>query len=169
MIDHHLPAVSEHDYSYWVPEIIYANRCHTERLKRPLWYVSAFAFVGEPRSLKNSEDALARALVAHGPLAIGLNANGMQFYWRGVQDARNSIFGCDPKQIDHGVTLVGYGVDAAKPFWTIKNSWGTWWGERGYYRLLRGQGVCGVQSLVVTATEVEAAGERELKEEEVHV
>ena len=36
--------------------------------------------------------------------------------------------------LDHGVGGVGY-TDAS---WTVKNSWGTSWGEKGYILLARG-------------------------------
>jgi len=60
---------------------------------------------------------------------------------------------CDPNSLDHGITLVGYGVGKTilgdtKDFWWIKNSWGASWGESGYLRLLRGEGTCGVNSTV---------------------
>jgi len=61
------------------------------------------------------------------------------------------LFKCDPKKLDHGVLLVGYGTDAGKDYWTVKNSWGATWGESGYFRLERGVGACGVNAQVVTA------------------
>ena len=41
------------------------------------------------------------------------------------------------KSIDHSVTLVGYGTDdkSGDMYWLVRNSWGTSWGENGYYRI----------------------------------
>lgn len=52
-------------------------------------------------------------------------------------------------QLDHGVAIVGYGttLDGTK-YWTVKNSWGAEWGEKGYIRMERGirakHGLCGI-------------------------
>merc|ERR1712176_505718 len=93
------------------------------------------------------EDEIAEALLEHGPLAIALNAFGMQFYHSGVSHPFSFL--CSPDGLDHGVLIVGYGVHTTRwlkrvqPYWLIKNSWGPGWGEGGYYKLYRGKGVCG--------------------------
>jgi len=57
--------------------------------------------------------------------------------------------------VDHAVLVVGYGKDeqTEKPYWLVKNSWGTSWGDKGYIRISREEvegndwGVCGIMSL----------------------
>ena len=83
-----------------------------------------------------------------GPLSVALNAQLLQFYHKGVFDPK---LPCDPAKLDHGVLLVGYGTDAGADYWVVKNSWGSKWGEDGYFRIARGKGTCGINTQVVTA------------------
>ena len=47
--------------------------------------------------------------------------------------------------VNHAVVAVGYGATAeGQPFWTVRNSWSTSWGEAGYFRLARGKNKCGL-------------------------
>jgi len=97
-----------------------------------------------------SEDQMASLLVQYGPLSACLNADPMQSYGGGVDNPPD----CDPSSIDHCITIVGYGVDSASglKYWKIKNSWGTGWGESGYYRLIRGTGACGINTVITIAS-----------------
>lgn len=44
--------------------------------------------------------------------------------------------------LNHAVNIIGYGIDAAgTKYWLLRNSWGTNWGEAGYFRVLRSDSV----------------------------
>eukprot|EP00246_Nothoceros_aenigmaticus_P005098 TRINITY_DN16945_c0_g1_i1.p1 TRINITY_DN16945_c0_g1~~TRINITY_DN16945_c0_g1_i1.p1 ORF type:complete len:365 (-),score=42.83 TRINITY_DN16945_c0_g1_i1:273-1367(-) len=97
------------------------------------------------------EDQIAANLVKNGPLAVGINAAFMQTYIGGV----SCPLICSKNRIDHGVLIVGYAEKGFaplrltnKPYWIIKNSWGANWGEDGYYKICRGIGSCGVNTMV---------------------
>ncbi|CAN0079969.1 unnamed protein product, partial [Ectocarpus fasciculatus] len=66
---------------------------------------------------------------------------------------------CEPLEIDHAVLIVGYGEEDGVKFWIIKNSWKYLWGERGYYRLVRGVNACGIADEVTTIIVADATVE----------
>ena len=49
--------------------------------------------------------------------------------------------------LDHSISIAGYGTDAAtgKDYWVIRNSWGTYWGEQGWARVVRGTNNLGIE------------------------
>ncbi|XP_076341412.1 putative peptidase C1-like protein F26E4.3 [Tachypleus tridentatus] len=51
------------------------------------------------------------------------------------------------------VRIIGWGVekrgDKHKKYWICANSWGSGWGEDGYFRIIRGQNECDIETFVV--------------------
>jgi cathepsin F len=85
----------------------------------------------------SDEPTMQTNLVNWGPLSICVDAEPWQDYTGGIMMA--SDCGSD---IDHCVQLVGYDMTQSTPFWIVRNSWGTDWGENGYIRLQYGQDTC---------------------------
>jgi len=107
-----------------------------------------------------SEDALAAALAKNGPLSICVNAAHWDFYRGGVFSCGIFDWKCSghASALDHCVQLVGYDKSGSSPYWKVRNSWGTSWGENGFIRLPYGKNACGVadEAYIINATLVDS-------------
>ena len=82
-------------------------------------------------------------------VAIDASSSMYTYYSGGV--INNASCGTN---LNHGVTVIGYGHDSTSKldYWLLKNSWGTWWGEQGFFRMMRdnstgNKGMCGLLSI----------------------
>lgn len=101
--------------------------------------VTEFSFIPK------DEEEMKKALYKYGPLAGAVNGVMLVFYDGGIYEPQYSTY-C-PDSINHAVVIVGYGIDKEtnKKFWRVKNSYGPKWGENGYFRMVRGEGYCGIK------------------------
>jgi len=96
-----------------------------------------------------NEATIAQYLWAHGPVSIAINADPLQYYSSGIINLSKAA--C-PSVLDHAVQIVGYGSSNGLNYWIVKNSWGPYFGEKGYFRIVRGYGVCGLNLMAISAT-----------------
>ncbi len=94
----------------------------------------------------NDEAALTKELATAGPISVAINAglDSLQFYSSGIYYDSS----CDDS-INHGVTIVGYGTNSSlgMDYYIVKNSWGTWWGDKAYILMARNKkNHCGIAS-----------------------
>lgn len=103
--------------------------------------------------VEKNEAQIKQAIFENGPYSIAINATPLQFYFWGIFNPWFEFL-CSPTSLNHGVVVVGYGVEGNTKYWIIRNSWGSGWGESGYFRLIAGKNACGVSEFVVSANEV---------------
>jgi C1A family cysteine protease len=99
---------------------------------------------GSANVATNNAVALKTA-IADGPVSVAIEADTFvfQFYSGGILNSK----ACGTN-LDHGVVAVGYGADASgKPYYIVRNSWGSSWGVGGYVNIaiVDGAGICGIQ------------------------
>jgi cathepsin C len=51
------------------------------------------------------------------------------------------------EKVSHSVLLVGWGEENGEKYWKLLNSWGSDWGEKGFFRIKRGSDVAAIESM----------------------
>ena len=51
------------------------------------------------------------------------------------------------ESVEHSIILVGYGEEKGIKYWIGMNTWGTGWGERGYFKILRGENEQSIETM----------------------
>jgi len=87
------------------------------------------------------EPTLLQNTYTYGPTSICVDAANWQDYESGVMTAWQCAW---INLLDHCVQAVGWNLEASTPYWSVRNSWSTDWGESGYIRLEYGANTCGL-------------------------
>ncbi|BFU22081.1 cysteine protease, putative [Entamoeba histolytica HM-1:IMSS-B] len=99
---------------------------------------------GSRRVTDGSETGLQTIIAENGPVAVGMDASrpSFQLYKKGTIYSDTK---CRSRMMNHCVTAVGYGSNSNGKYWIIRNSWGTSWGDAGYFLLARdSNNMCGI-------------------------
>lgn len=96
------------------------------------WYISEWV-----NMTGMGENAMLNAL-QYGPISCSICATpSFEASYSGFEiwvDKENCL------ETNHDISVVGYGVENGTPYWTVRNSWGTYFGNEGYFRVIRGVG-----------------------------
>eukprot|EP00428_Durinskia_dybowskii_P061109 CAMPEP_0170381426 /NCGR_PEP_ID=MMETSP0117_2-20130122/14406_1 /TAXON_ID=400756 /ORGANISM="Durinskia baltica, Strain CSIRO CS-38" /LENGTH=267 /DNA_ID=CAMNT_0010637003 /DNA_START=100 /DNA_END=903 /DNA_ORIENTATION=- len=88
------------------------------------------------------DENIQKEIMNGGPVACYINSNCLHSYTGGVNmyDHSDKTGGeCHPYYFDHYIQLNGWGTDEnGTDYWIARNSWGTYWGEHGFFRVVRG-------------------------------
>ncbi|CAK1579653.1 unnamed protein product [Parnassius mnemosyne] len=114
---------------------------------QPNFNTKLIPVIGFKRVFPN-ENVMIQYILQYGPLSAAINSKSMESYKGDIDEPTGET--CSPKHLNHAVLIVGYSAYVSKtsgkvtPYWIIKNSWGTEWGDNGYYYLVRGRNACGI-------------------------
>jgi len=92
-------------------------------------------YIGDHYSVRGADNMKAE-IYANGPISCGIHvSDAFEAYTGGIysEEIRFPI-------INHEISVVGYGLDeeSGEEYWIGRNSWGTYWGEWGMFRMIMG-------------------------------
>jgi len=90
-------------------------------------------YLSEFGSVTGDDDIMAE-IYARGPVSAYINANCIETYSGGI----NMYDTCSTLTTNHAIQLNGWGEENGVQYWIGRNSWGTYWGEHGFFRIVRG-------------------------------
>jgi len=99
----------------------------------------------------SGEEAMMQEIYQRGPIACGIAVpDSLESYTGGIyKDTTGDM------NIVHDISIVGYGVENGTKYWTVRNSWGTHYGENGFVRVIRGINNIAIESDCAWATPVD--------------
>lgn len=118
----------------WNPD--FTSRCWAIS-KYPKWKVSQYGSVHGP-------DAMKKELFARGPMSCQMMVTDkFETYTGGIYSEKTFL-----AQPNHAISVVGWGKDktSGTEYWIVRNSWGTQFGENGYFRIQMHKDNLGIDS-----------------------
>ncbi|VDK78900.1 unnamed protein product [Litomosoides sigmodontis] len=105
-------------------------------------------FISKLYHIDPDPNAIAWFVANIAPAALNLAfPKRYKFYKSGVLPGTNE---CSIMEPNHAAEVIGYGTENGKKYWLLKNSWGEWWGDQGFFKIERGVNACQVETYVVS-------------------
>lgn len=97
-----------------------------------------------------SEFAIRRHIEQRGSVMVIFiaHANFQEFFYAHPSGIYDSIAN-SPSIGNHAVRLIGFGIEGDRKYWIAMNSWGNSWGNRGAFKILRGENLCLIEQYPV--------------------
>jgi cathepsin X len=99
-------------------------------------YAYPYTILEEYGIVSGGDHNIMAEIYARGPVSAYINAYCLEdpVYTGGIVQYDS----CDNTTTNHAIQLNGWGTEDGVDYWIGRNSWGTYWGERGFFRIVRG-------------------------------
>jgi len=120
-----------------------ASQCDSTKIVAKA--ASAAYLVQSSPGARAPDDVIKNAVIQYGAVGTAVYIDPLLNYTGGV------FADCDgtTPAVDHGVTIVGW--DDGGGYWVVRNSWGSIWGEQGYFRIKYGCSGIGADAFYMDA------------------
>jgi Cysteine protease len=145
-------------WSYWVKTGVVSEDCYpysagndpssmvTPECKKKCTGNTALSWDSDKRKGEKSytiigEENMKTEVSTNGPFEVAFEVyEDFMSYSSGIYHHTSGGF-----EGGHAVKLMGYGEEGGVKYWLCANSWDTTWGEKGYFRIQRGNNECGIE------------------------
>jgi len=111
-------------------------------------WTNSLHYISQAYDIAPNVAAIQTDIMTNGPVEVCFDVyEDFLSYKSGVyQYTSGSLLG------GHCVKMIGWGVENGTPYWLCNNSWTTYWGDDGQFKILRGQDECGIEDSAVAGT-----------------
>jgi cathepsin B len=96
-------------------------------------------------SVSDDQEEIMAEIMKHGPVGAAFTVFAdFPSYKSGVyQHVSGEALG------GHAIKILGWGEENGVAYWLVANSWNSDWGDKGFFKILRGKDECGIESEIV--------------------
>jgi C1A family cysteine protease len=129
------------------------DSCPSSKKKMVVYKAGGFYMVpgiksSDPTKPAGSEYNIRKEIYKWGPTTSGIMVYQDFIDWDG-----KGIYQYDGKSEKiggHAIVIMGWGeTSRGKKYWIVRNSWGAEWGDKGYFKIVRGKNMCEIEDNVV--------------------
>jgi len=96
-------------------------------------------------SVPSDQDSIKQEIYTYGPVEAAFTVyEDFVNYKSGVyKHVTGGVLG------GHAIKILGWGTESGQDYWLVANSWNPDWGDKGYFKIARGNDECGIEDGVV--------------------
>lgn len=132
-------------------QIAHTPRCDkTCELNYKVDYDSDKRYAKNVYSVDFNEDQIKAELFKNGPIESALTIYVDFLHYK------NGVYNhTEGREIGHhAIKILGWGVEDGHKYWLVANSWNRDWGDKGFFKILRGINHCGIEKTIIAGVPI---------------